>query len=187
MLTGKVGATPSRLAMARHPLHKGEGWARQHLKQSFVKAVVMRRVSLTGNPPNTTLPSGRTILQPKGWPEPRGYANGIMARGRIIVTGGVVGWDEKGIFAADFVAQVRQVLLNIRAILAEAGAGPEHLVRLTWYVTDMAVYRASLREIGAAYREVFGKTFPAMALVQVIALVEPAALVEIEATAVIPD
>jgi enamine deaminase RidA (YjgF/YER057c/UK114 family) len=106
-------------------------------------------------------------LQPPGWPQPRGYANGILARGEIVVTGGVVGWDEQGVFAVGFVAQVRQVLLNIRAILAEAQAGPEHLVRLTWYVTDMAAYRDSLGEIGAAYREVFGRNFPAMALVQI--------------------
>lgn len=129
----------------------------------------------------------RRILQPEGWPIPKGYANGIAARGQVVVTGGVVGWDERGVFPAGFVPQVRQVLLNIRAILSEAGAGPEHLVRLTWYVTDIAVYRTSLRDIGAAYREVFGKNFPAMALVQVVALVEPAAMVEIEATAVIPD
>jgi enamine deaminase RidA (YjgF/YER057c/UK114 family) len=126
-------------------------------------------------------------LQPPGWPQPRGYANGIMAKGHVIVTGGVVGWDEHGVFADGFVPQVKQVLRNIHAILAEAGAGPEHLVRLTWYVTDMAAYRTSLREIGAAYREVFGKNFPAMALVQVVSLVEPAAMVEIEATAVIPE
>jgi enamine deaminase RidA (YjgF/YER057c/UK114 family) len=131
--------------------------------------------------------SQRRRLQPPGWPEPRGYANGIAARGVVVVTGGVVGWDEQGVFAEGFVPQVRQVLLNIRAILAEAGAGAEHLVRLTWYVTDIAAYRSSPREIGAAYREVFGKNFPAMALVQVVSLVEPAAMVEIEATAVMPD
>ena len=129
----------------------------------------------------------RRDLQPAGWPQPRGYANGIMASGTLVVTGGVVGWDEAGVFAEGFVPQVRQVLLNIRAILAEAGAGAEHLVRLTWYVTDMAAYRGSLREIGAAYREVFGRNFPAMALVQVVSLVEPAAMVEIEATAVVPE
>ena len=129
----------------------------------------------------------RQILQPPGWPQPRGYANGVAATGRVAVTGGVVGWDADGVFAADFVPQVRQTLLNIRAILAEAGAGAEHLVRLTWYVTDMAAYRTSLREIGAAYREVFGRNFPAMALVQVVSLVEPAAMVEIEATAVVPE
>mgnify|MGYP002654587655 FL=1 len=129
----------------------------------------------------------RRELQPPGWPQPRGYAHGIMASGSLVVTGGVVGWDEAGVFAEGFVPQVRQVLLNIRAILAEAGAGAEHLVRLTWYVTDMAAYRGSLREIGAAYREVFGRNFPAMALVQVVSLVEPAAMVEIEATAVVPE
>lgn len=128
----------------------------------------------------------RKVLLPPGWPQPRGYANGIVADGRVVVTGGVIGWDEREVLATGFVLQVRQCLLNIRAILAEAGAGPEHLVRLTWYVTDMAAYRSSLREIGAAYREVFGKNFPAMALVQVVALVEPAAMVEIEATAVVP-
>jgi enamine deaminase RidA (YjgF/YER057c/UK114 family) len=126
-------------------------------------------------------------LQPSGWPMPRGYANGIVAEGQVIVTGGVVGWDEAGVFADGLVAQVRQVLLNIRAILAEADSGPQHLVRLTWYVTDMATYRASLKELGGVYREVFGKHFPTMALVQVVSLVEPSALVEIEATAVIPS
>jgi enamine deaminase RidA (YjgF/YER057c/UK114 family) len=129
----------------------------------------------------------RRDLQPPGWPQPRGYANGVLAKGNVVVTGGVVGWDEEGVFAEGFVQQVRQVLLNIKAILAEADAGPEHLVRLTWYVTDMAAYRGSLREIGAAYRDVFGKNFPAMALVQVVSLVEPAAMVEIEATAVVPE
>jgi enamine deaminase RidA (YjgF/YER057c/UK114 family) len=127
----------------------------------------------------------RTVLQPPGWPQPRGYANGLMAEGRIVVTGGVVGWDAQEQFPAGFLPQVRQCLLNIRAILAEAGAGPEHLVRLTWYVTDMAAYRASLKDLGPIYREVFGKNFPAMALVQVVSLVEPAAMVEIEATAVL--
>jgi enamine deaminase RidA (YjgF/YER057c/UK114 family) len=134
-----------------------------------------------------TLTATNRRLQPPGWPQPKGYANGIMAKGHVVVTGGVVGWDEHGVFAEDFVTQVRQVLLNIHAILAEAKAGPEHLVRLTWYVTDMAAYRSSLPGIGAAYRDVFGKNFPAMALVQVVSLVEPAAMVEIEAMAVIPE
>jgi enamine deaminase RidA (YjgF/YER057c/UK114 family) len=129
----------------------------------------------------------RRDLQPPDWPAPRGYANGVLARGQIAVTGGVVGWDAQGRFAEGFVPQVRQALENIRAILAEAGAGPEHLVRLTWYVTDMEAYRGSLREIGGAYRAVFGRNFPAMALVQVVSLVEPAAMVEIEATAVVPE
>jgi enamine deaminase RidA (YjgF/YER057c/UK114 family) len=127
----------------------------------------------------------RKVLQPPGWPQPRGYANGLMAEGRLVVTGGVVGWDEHEQFPVGFLPQVRQCLLNIRAILAEAGAGPEHLMRLTWYVTDMAAYRGSLKELGPIYREVFGKNFPAMALVQVVSLVEPTALVEIEATAVV--
>jgi enamine deaminase RidA (YjgF/YER057c/UK114 family) len=135
----------------------------------------------------TVRPSDRTILQPRGWPQPRGYANGILARGQVLVTGGVVGWDERGVFPQGFLPQVRQTLLNICAILEAGGAGPEHLVRLTWYVTDIDAYRSSLKELGPIYREVFGKNFPAMALVQVIALVEPAAMVEIEATAVVPE
>jgi enamine deaminase RidA (YjgF/YER057c/UK114 family) len=126
------------------------------------------------------------VLQPDGWPRPSGYANGMLAEGRIIVTGGVVGWDEKGVFAPDFVGQARQTFKNIRAILAAAGAEPRHLVRLTWYVTDMAEYRASLPGLGAAYREMFGRHFPTMATVQVLGLVEPMAKIEIEATAVLP-
>lgn len=131
--------------------------------------------------------SGRRILQPAGWPAPKGYANGIAARGEIIFVGGQIGWDEQGRFPQGFVPQVEQALRNILAVLAEAGAGPEHITRMTWYVTDMAAYRSSLRELGAAYRRVMGKNFPAMALVQVVSLVEPEALVEIEATAVLPD
>jgi len=128
----------------------------------------------------------KRILQPPGWPQPRGYANGVAARGEILVTGGVVGWDAQGAFPQGFLPQVRQTLLNIRAILEAGGAGPEHLVRLTWYVTDMDAYRSSLQDLGPIYREIFGKNFPAMALVQVVALVEPEAMVEIEATAVVP-
>jgi enamine deaminase RidA (YjgF/YER057c/UK114 family) len=127
-----------------------------------------------------------TVLQPAGWPAPRGYANGMMADGRILVTGGVVGWDIAGNFPEGFVAQVRQTLLNIRAILAEGGAEPHHLVRLTWYVLDVEEYVASLRELGRAYREIIGAHYPAMAVVQVVRLVEKAARVEIEATAVVP-
>ncbi len=126
------------------------------------------------------------VLQPAGWPAPKGYANGMAAEGRIVVTGGVVGWDEKGVFPDGFVAQARQTLLNIKAILAEGGAGPQHLVRLTWYVVDIEEYIACLRDLGRAYREVFGPHYPAMALLQVVRLVEPAARVEIEATAVVP-
>ena len=129
---------------------------------------------------------GPVVLQPQGWPQPKGYANGMMAEGRIVVTGGVVGWDEAGIFPDGFVAQARQTLRNIRAILAEGGAGPQHLVRLTWYVVDIEEYVANLKALGRAYREVLGAHYPAMALVQVVRLVERAARVEIEATAVVP-
>mgnify|MGYP001338070840 FL=1 len=126
-------------------------------------------------------------LNPKGWPVPRGYANGMAAKGRIIVTGGVVGWDVMGNFPEGFAAQARQCFENIRAILAEGGASPHHLVRLTWYVTDVEDYSANLRPIGLAYREVFGQHYPAMAVVQVVRLVEEAAKVEIEATAVVAE
>ncbi|MBR0826247.1 RidA family protein [Bradyrhizobium manausense] len=126
------------------------------------------------------------ILQPSGWPMPKGYANGMAAEGRIVVTGGVIGWDAEERLADGFVAQVRQTLANIAAILAEGGARPEHLVRLTWYVVDMDEYLANLKELGRIYREIFGAHYPAMALVQVVRLVEKAARVEIEATAVIP-
>ena len=133
-----------------------------------------------------TAPSGPRILQPSGWPTPRGYANGMTAEGRLVLTGGVIGWDHEGHLPADFVAQVRQTLSNISAILAEGGARPEHLVRLTWYVVDMEEYLASLKTLGQIYREIFGTHYPAMALVQVVRLVEKAARVEIEATAVVP-
>ncbi len=127
-----------------------------------------------------------TALQPPGWPAPRGYSNGMMGRGRVVLVGGQIGWDEQGRFPGGLVAQVRQALRNILAVLKEAGGGPEHIGRLTWYVTDMEEYRASLKELGPAYRDVMGKHFPAMALVQVVALVEPEARVEIEATAILP-
>jgi len=126
------------------------------------------------------------VLQPEGWPIPRGYSNGMMADGRIIVTGGVVGWNAREEFPDGFVDQARQTLENILAILKAGGAGPEHLVRLTWYVTDIDDYSANLRELGRAYREVIGPHYPAMALVQVVRLVEKQAVVEIEATAVLP-
>ena len=126
------------------------------------------------------------ILQPSGWPVPKGYANGMSAEGRIVVTGGVIGWDVNGHLPDDFTAQVRQTLRNIAAILAEGGAGPQHLVRLTWYVVDMDEYLSSLKALGQIYREIFGAHYPAMALVQVVRLVEKEAKVEIEATAVVP-
>jgi enamine deaminase RidA (YjgF/YER057c/UK114 family) len=131
-------------------------------------------------------PGAVQILQPSGWPAPKGYANGMAADGRIVVTGGVIGWDSEGRLAEGFVAQVRQTLRNISAILSEGTARPEHLVRLTWYVVDMDEYLASLKELGRIYREIFGTHYPAMALVQVVRLVEKAARVEIEATAVVP-
>jgi enamine deaminase RidA (YjgF/YER057c/UK114 family) len=138
------------------------------------------------NPKTEIAPSGPQVLQPSGWPAPKGYANGMTADGRIVVTGGVIGWDTLGHLPADFVAQVRQSLSNIAAVLAEGGARPEHLVRLTWYVVDMEEYLANLKTLGQVYRDIFGAHYPAMALVQVVRLVEKAARVEIEATAVVP-
>jgi enamine deaminase RidA (YjgF/YER057c/UK114 family) len=127
------------------------------------------------------------ILQPPGWPRPKGYSNGIAAEGRLVFVGGQVGWDDSGNFATDdFVAQVRQALRNIAAVLAEAGARPEHVVRMTWYVTDKREYLGRLREVGEVYREVMGRHYPAMTMVEVRGLVEDGARVEIEATAVLP-
>ncbi len=125
-------------------------------------------------------------LVPSAWPRPIGYSNGMTAKGRVIVTAGLVGWDMMGSFPAGFVAQARQLFANMLAVLAEGGAGPEHLVRLTWYVVDLAEYRTSQKELGRAYREIIGTHFPAMAVVQVSGLVEPQARLEIEATAVVP-
>ena len=126
----------------------------------------------------------RAIL-PEGWPVPRGYANGMVAQGRVLVTGGLVGWDTEGVFAQGFLPQLRQTLLNVRAVVEAGGGRVEDIVRLTWYVTDIDAYRASLKEMGPVYREALGRHFPAMAVVQVVSLVEPQAMVEIEATAVI--
>jgi len=128
------------------------------------------------------------ILQPPGWPRPKGYSNGIAARGQMVFVGGQIGWDESEVLVSDDLAeQVRQVLLNTVAVLKEAGAGPEHVVRMTWYVKDKKEYLAQVREIGEHYREIMVKSFPAVALVQVADLVEDRAKVEIETTAVIPD
>ena len=128
------------------------------------------------------------LLQPPGWPRPKGYSNGISARGRLVFTAGVVGWDETQAFVSDTLpGQFAQALHNIVAILAEDGAGPEHIVRMTAYVVDIDAYRASLREIGDAWTAIVGRHYPAMALVEVRALVEPEALVEIEATAVVEE
>lgn len=129
----------------------------------------------------------RKILQPQGWPRPRGYINGIVAKGTAIYLSGQIGWDEKGVFPADFVGQVRQALENITRLLAEAGATPQSVVRLAWFVTDMAAYSGNLKEVGKAYRATFGDFYPTMTMVQVVRLVEPGAMVEIEATAVLPE
>jgi enamine deaminase RidA (YjgF/YER057c/UK114 family) len=127
-----------------------------------------------------------TVLQPAGWPRPKGYANGIRARGETVFVGGMIGTDSTGRLAEGFVAQTRQALVNIAAVLAEAGASPSHIARLTWYVVDMDEYRAARSALAGAYREVMGRHFPAMAVVEVGGLLEPLARVEIEATAVLP-
>ena len=128
------------------------------------------------------------ILQPEGWAKPVGYANGVAARGRMVFVGGQVGWTGEQRFETDdFAGQVRQTLENIVAILAEAGAKPEHITTMTWYFTDKKEYLANLKCIGQAYREVIGRHFPAMAAVQVTALIEDRAKVEIQATAVVPE
>jgi enamine deaminase RidA (YjgF/YER057c/UK114 family) len=128
------------------------------------------------------------MLQPPGWASAKGYSNGIAARGTMVFVAGQVGWDpQQRIEPGGFVAQASRALSNIVAILAEAGARPEHIVRMTWYVVDKDEYNASLRELGKAYREIIGRHFPAMTAVQVAGLVEEGARVEIEATAVVPD
>jgi enamine deaminase RidA (YjgF/YER057c/UK114 family) len=128
------------------------------------------------------------ILQPPTWTKPRGYSNGVTAKGRIVFVAGQVGWNARGEFeTSDFVGQARQALTNIVAVLAEAGGRPEHIARLTWYVIDKGEYLASYRALGRAYREVLGSHYPAMTAVQVAALVEDGAKVEIEATAVVPE
>ncbi|ADZ70286.1 RidA family protein [Polymorphum gilvum] len=132
--------------------------------------------------------SPHEFLHPKSWKPARGYSNGVAARGRLLFLGGLIGWNGEQEFETDdFVGQVAQTLRNIVAVLEEGGARPEHLVRMTWYVTDKQAYLDNLAGLGAAYRDILGKHYPAMALVQVAALVEDRALVEIEATAVVPD
>jgi enamine deaminase RidA (YjgF/YER057c/UK114 family) len=128
------------------------------------------------------------ILQPPGWAPPRGYSNGVAARGTLVMIGGQIGWNAQLQFESDdFVAQTRQALANVVAVLAEAGGRPEHIARMTWYVVDRAEYVASYRALGVIYRQIIGRHFPAMTAVEVSALIEPRARVEIEATAVIPD
>jgi enamine deaminase RidA (YjgF/YER057c/UK114 family) len=128
------------------------------------------------------------FLLPPGWPRPKGYANGVAARGRMIFLSGLVGWDTNQKFTSDgLVEQIRQALLNVVAVLSEAGAKPEHIARITWYVVDRREYLAASKQIGAVYREIIGSHYPAMTLVQVAALLENRARVEIEVTAVVPD
>ena len=130
----------------------------------------------------------KTILQPPGWARPKGYANGVAARGTVVSVAGMIGWDAEQRFASDRLAdQARQALANVVAVLAEAGAAPKHIVRMTWYVTDKREYLEQSREIGSAYRELIGDFGVAMTAVQVVALIEDRAKVEIEATAVIPE
>jgi len=129
----------------------------------------------------------KTLLPP-GWPRPKGYANAVSAIGRLIFTAGIIGWDEEErLVAPDLPGQLRQILLNTLAVLAEDGAGPEHVVRMTWYVVDVAEYRAGLAEIGAIYKAIMGRNYPAMAVVEVSGLVEPGARIEIETIAVVPE
>ena len=129
-----------------------------------------------------------TIIQPPGWPRPKGYSNGILAEGKILFVAGQIGWDDNEQFQTeDFVGQVRQTLLNTVAVLRAAEAGPEHIVRMTWYITSRQDYLDNLSEVGAVYREIIGKNFPVMAMVEVSALMEAQAKVEIETTAVIPN
>lgn len=126
-----------------------------------------------------------TVLQPPGWPRPRGYANGMAGEGRTVFVAGQIGWDTDGRFAEGMAAQCGQALRNVLAVLAEAGAGPADIARMTWYVTDMPAFRSAGAALGTVWREVMGRHFPAMAVVGVTALVEEAALIEIEATAVL--
>ncbi len=128
------------------------------------------------------------FLHPNGWKPAKGYANGVVAQGRMVFLGGQIGWNEEQQFESDdFIDQFRQILRNITVLLAEARGGPQHLVRLTWYITDRDAYLNSQKQMGAVYREVIGRHFPPMAVVQVVKLVEERALIEIEATAVLPD
>lgn len=127
------------------------------------------------------------VLQPEGWPRPRGYSNGIEAEGRIIFVAGQIGWDEQGRFhSGDFAAQFRQSLVNVLSVLKEAGAGPEHIARMTWFVISRDDYMASLSRLGETWRELMGKNYPAMSVIIVSGLVEKDAKIEIEATAVVP-
>ena len=185
---------------ARHQLRRGAAAHRIRQGAAFRAARACqgrsREGSLDVSPPNKPIvvpalvpedEAGPKSLNPRGWPRPKGYANGMTAQGRVVLTGGVVGWDEMGRFPEGFVAQALRCFLNIRAILAEGGAEPRHLVRLTWYVTDVDAYLADAKALGEAYRSAFGRHYPAMAVVEVKRLVEKSALLEIEATAIVPN
>ncbi len=153
------------------------------MRTSIACAIIDAQVLVTGY-----LAEIMQILQPSGWTKPRGYSNGIAVAGRQIFVSGQVGWDAQCRFVADtFAGQTAQTLRNIVAVLAEAGARPEHITRMTWYFTSKAEYLAAAKEIGAAYREIIGRHYPVMTAVQVVALMEDAAKVEIEVTAVVPD
>jgi enamine deaminase RidA (YjgF/YER057c/UK114 family) len=151
----------------------------------LLKGVGPSKASVTHAAP---VASPHRTLQPDGWAKPIGYANGVEARGRTVFIGGQIGWNTRGEFdASDLPGQVRQTLANIVAILAEGGAGPQHITTMTWYVIDRKQYSASLKAVGDAYRLIIGRHFPAMAVVEVSGLIEDQALVEIQATAVVPD
>lgn len=127
------------------------------------------------------------ILLPDGWPRPKGYSNGIVAEGKMVFLAGQIGWDENQEFASlDLVDQFRQTLINIRTLLSETNAGPEHVVRMTWFITSRDEYLQKIKEIGGVYRDIFGKNYPVMSVVEIKSLVETHARVEIEVTAVIP-
>ena len=128
------------------------------------------------------------ILQPDGWMKPKGYANGIAAAGRHVFVAGQIGWNEQCVFEAqDFLGQFRQALKNVVAVLAEAGASPEHVTTMTWFVTDKAAYLRDAKAVGQAWREIMGRNYPAMTVVQVVALIEDVAQIEIQAQAVVPE
>lgn len=131
--------------------------------------------------------SAHSTLLPPGWPRPKGYANGVLAKGSTVFVAGIIGWDTNEKFEEGFLAQFRKTLENTVAVLAEAGAEPAHITRMTWYLTDRDIYLSNLAEVGQIYKEIIGRVFPAMAVLQVVALMEGKALIEIETTAVIPD
>jgi enamine deaminase RidA (YjgF/YER057c/UK114 family) len=132
--------------------------------------------------------SGMRAINPPGWARPKGYSNAVVGRGTIVMVAGQIGWNARQQFESDdFVAQLRQALANTVAVLTAAGAKPEHVARMTWYVTDKQRYLARIAEVGAAWRDIMGRTYPAMTLLEVSALVEDRALIEIESTAIVPD